>query len=143
MKLTIVVPDSIVGIDGEFREINLSSLNPNIRAVQWDGSQGHVEYFDGQANTNLTEINAFSAVIAAWQALTPPAPAQPTLAELKAAKNTEINTSRLAANQTTFTHQNKQIACDQLSRGDIDGCERLRCHKRRIACWLGRRLEIG
>lgn len=121
MRLTIVVPDSFVGIDGEFREVNLSSLNPNIRAVQWDGTQGHVEYFDGKANTNLTDINAFSAVIAAWQALTPPAPAEPTLAELKTAKNSEINTARLAANQTTFTYQGKQIACDPLSRGDIDG----------------------
>jgi len=50
----------------------------------------------------------------------PPAPVVP-LAELKAAKNAEINAARLAANFSTFTHAGKQIACDQLSRSDIDG----------------------
>ena len=45
----------------------------------------------------------------------------PTLAQLKAAKNSEINSARLAVNQTTFTHAGKVIACDELSRGDIDG----------------------
>lgn len=43
------------------------------------------------------------------------------LATLKAAKNAEINAARLAANFTTFTHAGKVIACDQLSRSDIDG----------------------
>lgn len=50
----------------------------------------------------------------------PPAPQVP-LAELKAEKNAEINTARLAANFSTFTHAGKAIACDQLSRSDIDG----------------------
>lgn len=43
------------------------------------------------------------------------------LSELKAAKNAEINAARLAANFTTFEHAGKLIACDQLSRSDIDG----------------------
>lgn len=51
-----------------------------------------------------------------------PEPADaPTLAELKATKNAEINASRLAANFSTFAHGGKQFACDQLSRSDIDG----------------------
>lgn len=45
----------------------------------------------------------------------------PTLDALKAAKNTEINAARLAANQGTFEHAGKLIACDPLSRSDIDG----------------------
>lgn len=40
---------------------------------------------------------------------------------LKAAKNTEINAARLAANYTTFPYMGKLIACDALSRSDIDG----------------------
>jgi hypothetical protein len=48
-----------------------------------------------------------------------PAPA-PTIDELKAAKNDEINRARLAANQTTFEHGGKLVACDPLSRSDID-----------------------
>ena len=49
-----------------------------------------------------------------------PAPEVP-LADLKAKKNAEINAARLAANLSAFTHAGKQIACDQLSRSDIDG----------------------
>lgn len=43
------------------------------------------------------------------------------LAAAKAAKNEAINAARLAANRTTFTHGGKVFACDELSRGDIDG----------------------
>lgn len=43
------------------------------------------------------------------------------LGALKAGKNDEINAARLAANFSTFTHAGKHIACDQLSRSDIDG----------------------
>lgn len=39
----------------------------------------------------------------------------------KEAKNAEINLWRSQANQSTFTHLGKQIACDALSRSDIDG----------------------
>lgn len=55
-----------------------------------------------------------------FQLTPPPAPVIP-LAQLKAAKNAEINAARLAANLSTFTHAGKAIACDQLSRSDIDG----------------------
>lgn len=47
-----------------------------------------------------------------------PDPVQLTAA--KTAKNTQINTWRLAANNSTFTHLSKTISCDELSRIDID-----------------------
>lgn len=53
--------------------------------------------------------------VAIWMA-----PAQ-DMRPLKAAKNEEINAARLAANLSHFTHAGKMIACDQLSRSDIDG----------------------
>lgn len=43
------------------------------------------------------------------------------LQKLKADKRQEINESRLQANFSTFLHNGKVIACDQLSRSDIDG----------------------
>lgn len=43
------------------------------------------------------------------------------LAAAKAEKHAEINAARLGANTSTFTHAGKVIACDQLSRSDIDG----------------------
>ena len=42
------------------------------------------------------------------------------LAQAKVSKNQQINDWRAAANQTYFTHAGKQIACDALSRSDID-----------------------
>lgn len=42
------------------------------------------------------------------------------LADLKARRNADINRWRLEANKTQFTHNGKVIACDELSRGDID-----------------------
>lgn len=48
-------------------------------------------------------------------------PPAPTFDEIKAAKNTEINLARAAANTGTFIHDGKAFACDALSRGDIDG----------------------
>lgn len=43
------------------------------------------------------------------------------LASAKASKNNEINTWRLIANRSTFSHGGKTFACDELSRSDIDG----------------------
>ena len=43
------------------------------------------------------------------------------LPALKAAKNEQINACRAEANQATFPHAGKLIACDALSRSDIDG----------------------
>lgn len=43
------------------------------------------------------------------------------LAQQKAAKNEQINAWRAAANLSTFPHAGKFIACDELSRSDIDG----------------------
>jgi hypothetical protein len=43
------------------------------------------------------------------------------LAGLKSSKEEEINKARLAANCTYFMHLGHKIACDSLSRSDIDG----------------------
>jgi hypothetical protein len=42
------------------------------------------------------------------------------LADIFARKNNEINAARLAANFSSFPFAGKQVACDQLSRSDID-----------------------
>lgn len=61
-------------------------------------------------NKYLIEEDANAAVLAA-------------LNVVKEAKKMEINLARLSANQTSFTHATKEIACDPLSRGDIDGTQ--------------------
>jgi hypothetical protein len=42
------------------------------------------------------------------------------LEQLKAHKNAEINAARLAANRSYFVYLGKKVACDELSRSDID-----------------------
>lgn len=44
-----------------------------------------------------------------------------SLTELKALKNSEINEARMSANRGSFEFAGHPIACDELSRSDIDG----------------------
>lgn len=69
------------------------------------------------------ELGRFEYAGGEFIELPPPPPPQLTeaeLASLKAKKNADINRWRLEANKTQFTHNGKVIACDELSRGDID-----------------------
>lgn len=93
MKLTIVVDDSLVGVDGEFREVVLPDLG-DIRAVQWDGQAGHIEYSDSTPNARIDNIDDFSAAIQAWNALTPPPVPPKTLAQARLEKAEEIKAER-------------------------------------------------
>tara|TARA_R110000822_G_C15272782_1_gene489391 strand:+ start:801 stop:1307 length:507 start_codon:yes stop_codon:yes gene_type:complete len=80
MKLTIVVDDNAVGVNGEFREVVLPNMG-NIHAIQWDGTKGHVEYKD-QPNESIQSITEFQSIIDLWTALTPPPELEPTPEEL-------------------------------------------------------------
>jgi len=44
-----------------------------------------------------------------------------SMADMRAEKNGQIDAWRAEANFSTFPHAGKQIACDALSRSDIDG----------------------
>lgn len=65
------------------------------------------------------DLLAYADLIAAVRAAIVPPTAQ-EIAAAKSAKNAQINQWRATANQTTFPYGGKQIACDQLSRSDID-----------------------
>jgi hypothetical protein len=86
-KITIIADDGVVGVDGVFRAVDLSALDPNIHAVQWDGAKGHVEFKDHSPATKLSDISQYQAFIDAWAAA---APLPPTLAELNSAKRQEF-----------------------------------------------------
>lgn len=85
MKLSIIVPDKMVVIDGIVHEgLDVSSLPPEVRAIQWNENFGEVEFFrdangDHAPNAiiNSLEIPAIQAVITKWNeahtaAMTPP-----------------------------------------------------------------------
>lgn len=66
------------------------------------------------------------------------APSNPSITDLKIAKNAQINQARAEANASTFTHQGKTFACDTLSRSDIDAINgRIATRDSFPAGWVG------
>lgn len=97
MRVTIVADDGKVGVDGVFRSVDLSTLDANIHAVQWDGTSGHIEFKDRSPEQRIADISPFQSFIDAWTAAAPP---PPTNAELKSAKEAEFiaeGVTRIAA----------------------------------------------
>ena len=78
-KVTIIADDGKVGVDGVFRQVSLAGLDPDIHAVQWDGTAGEIEYRRGtnKANEIITQFNQFAAFETRWFAAEPPAPPPP------------------------------------------------------------------
>lgn len=91
MRLTIISDDGVVGVDGVFRPVDLSALPDGVRAVQWDSAtgSGHIEYDEGP-NSEITDNADFQYFIDLWTAAEPPAPPDPTPAEIKAAAHGRI-----------------------------------------------------
>lgn len=78
-------------------------------------ASNHIEVSEDQRrNWVLYEAN-----VARDGLMLKPAPAFDAAAK-KSQKNAQINLWRAAANSSTFTHGGKTIACDPLSRSDID-----------------------
>lgn len=65
MRITIIKPDNIIGVDGIFHQVDCSSLPGNLRVVQWSGSGGHIEWIDGP-NTDINDIGPYQVVIDKW-----------------------------------------------------------------------------
>lgn len=75
MRLTIIPDDRAVYVDGKVRFIDdIRSLLPkqcaDARAIQWDGSKGHIEDAS-MRNTPLTDVSEFSDIIDAWNGAAP------------------------------------------------------------------------
>jgi len=86
--LTIIKDDTLVRVDGrDITGIDCSSLEANVHAIQFDGSNGEVEYNDGTTNLAITSITAYK-----------------TITDLYAtAKTTEDNAAATeASNNTTY-----------------------------------------
>ena len=65
--LTIIKDDSFVAVDGfGIEPIDCSSLATNVHAIQFDGTNGHVEYNDGTNNLAITAISDYSAITDLW-----------------------------------------------------------------------------
>lgn len=64
MKLTIVPIDKVVIVDGvAIHDIDMTGIDPDIHAVQFDGNGGWIEYKDGD-NEPIDSVSRFDAIIA-------------------------------------------------------------------------------
>lgn len=72
MNVTIIVPDGFVSKDGVgYLNLDLSSIDQSVHAVQFSGNSGWVEYAEtssGQKpqNTPITSLAGFEPAMTAW-----------------------------------------------------------------------------
>lgn len=105
MRLTIIVPDGAVYKDGvAYLGLTWQGTPDNVRALQWYGVEGYIEYKDGVPNQDITELPAWAiSAEAAWDAAAnPPPPPPPTPEEIQAQNKAEAVT-RLQATDWSAT----------------------------------------
>jgi hypothetical protein len=97
MRVTVIKEDGVIGVDGVYRDVDLSEMAPAIRVVQWNDAAGHIEYEDGvTANMVISSIDDVQAYIDLWTAAEPVI-VPPTAAEMIAAAHSRINAAYSAA----------------------------------------------
>jgi hypothetical protein len=96
MRVTIIRDDCVVGVDGVFRRVDLSTLPERIRALQWNGVSGHLEYDEG-ANKALDDIAAFQPLVDLWNAAAPQPSPPLSEQEMKSAALARVDRAYQAA----------------------------------------------
>ena len=88
MRVTIIPSDNTLIIDRRAITLDLSDMAPNLHAVQFNGSAGHIEYNDGTPNQAITALEDFQPWIQRWyaQKVIDDAPPPPPTAEQLAAE---------------------------------------------------------
>jgi hypothetical protein len=115
MKFTVIVEDSIIGIDGEFRPVVLPNLS-SIRAIQFNNGSGHIE-FNNAPNKAIGNLDLFQNLIQLWYDAAPPVPATPTLAERRELVMEQIKGYRNSRTQNGgYLVAGKWFHSDQASR---------------------------
>ena len=95
MKLTIIADDKLVSKDGVgYNNLDLSSLDSDVWAVQWDTDKGHIEKRD-LSIVEITDITPFNTAVEKWTeantAATTPTPT--TEADVRAARDMMLEQS--------------------------------------------------
>lgn len=68
-RVTIIPGDSTCGVDGlNYSGVDMTSLDPNIHAIQWYGTEGEIEIKDSVTgkmlrNETITNLDSFQAVL--------------------------------------------------------------------------------
>lgn len=103
-QYTVILPDRAFGVDGVFREIDVSALDRRIHALHWDGTKGEVELVSPRENRPITSFPELASLVAAWtDAGKPkPAPAPATIAEARRRKLAALEAHRHAITDRGF-----------------------------------------
>lgn len=57
MIMTIVVPDKVVGVDGEFYSVpNFNNVPLEVSVLQWQNNVGEIEFFDMRPNEKINSL---------------------------------------------------------------------------------------
>ena len=57
MRMTIVMPDNAVGVDGHFYDtLSLSEVPTEVRALQWADTSGWLEFYDSRPNETINTL---------------------------------------------------------------------------------------
>lgn len=132
-KLTINRVDNRVGFDGLFFDIDLSSLNPNLRVVQWDADtqRGHAEWESG-GNTPVYALpSEYYSVYLQWEALKNEAVAKAAdrhhgltapqkIAAVLAERKAEVDALKQEKQFLNFTYNGHQYYADADATETID-----------------------
>ena len=94
MRVTIIRDDGVLLKDGRSIKIDLSDFPADIHAVQWEGTEGHVEYNDWKPYAKIANLTAFQTWIDRWQSAAdvedaPPPPDSPEVVKEKQKKAIE------------------------------------------------------
>ena len=60
--LTIIKEDKFVAVDGEGLFLDEVVLPANVHAIQFDGTNGEIEYNDDTSNKAITSISDYSTI---------------------------------------------------------------------------------
>lgn len=71
MQVTIIVDDELVLVEGQPNKVDLSSLDPEIHAIQWDGSRGEIEYRTDETgnrkmNFCIVDFTPYQHIVDLW-----------------------------------------------------------------------------
>jgi hypothetical protein len=62
MQVTIIKEDRVVVVDGEALNFDFT-LDDNIWSIQWNGTEGEVEYNDGTPNETITSFSDYQYLV--------------------------------------------------------------------------------
>ena len=121
MKIAIVKDDSVVGVDGEFRSVDVSDLDDTIQALQFNTTLGRGRiWFKAETDKGQADLESFTPYqvyldrwVAAAPIVTPPPPPvdQSDLDLIQKQLRAAVNLTRLYCNAVLAgTYTNKTPA---------------------------------